>query len=73
MGAPALVLSRFESDDWNAEFYTVMALASRLALLVKTHTQVFRLAIRLRRLDSALCKLFRDGVYKLWNPPKCNR
>jgi hypothetical protein len=70
VGAPALVLSRFESDDWNAEFYTVMALASRLALLVKSHAQVFSLAIRLRRLDSALCKLFREKVYKTLESPQ---
>ena len=40
MGTPALVLSRFDSDNWNAQFYSVMALASRLALLVKSHAQV---------------------------------
>jgi len=64
VGTPALVLSRFDSDNWNAQFYSVMALASRLALLVKSHAQVVTLAIRLRRLDSALRRLFSEGVYK---------
>jgi len=64
MGAPALVLSSFESDNWNAEFYSVMALASRLALLIKSHARVVTLAIRLRRLDSALGRLFRERVYR---------
>jgi hypothetical protein len=70
VGAPALVLSRFDSDDWNAQFYAVMTLASRLALLVKSHSQVFKLAIRLRRLDSALSKLFRERVYKILESPQ---
>lgn len=70
MGTPALVLSRFDSDNWNAEFYSVMALASRLALLVKSHAQVVTLAIRLRRLDAGLRRLFSEGVYKTLESPQ---
>lgn len=69
MGAAALVLSRFESDDWNAELYSVMALASRLAALVKSHSQVVTLAYRFWRLDSALARLFREGIYKAIETP----
>jgi hypothetical protein len=47
-----------------------MALASRLALLVKSHAQVVTLAIRLRRLDSALRRLFDEHVYKTLESPR---
>lgn len=69
MGAPALVISRLESDNWNAELYSVMALASRLAAMVKSHSQVVALAYRFWRLDSTLANFFRESVYKVIETP----
>jgi hypothetical protein len=50
-----------------------MALASRLAALVKTRSQVVTLAYRFWRLDSTLANFFREGIYKALESPQTEK
>jgi hypothetical protein len=44
MASAAVVLTSIESDQWDADVYAVLSLASRLAALVKSRAQTIKLA-----------------------------
>lgn len=58
MSANAAVLANFGTDQWNADVYESLSVASRLSSMVKDSTQSFYLAYHLRRLNSRLDGLF---------------
>jgi hypothetical protein len=59
----AATLANFDLDNWNAQVYGAMALASRISSLVKNRAETVKLSRSLKRLDSSLSKLFEE-IYK---------
>jgi len=61
MASAAVVLNNLGSDQWDAEVYAVLSMASRLAALVKNRAQTLQLAYHLWRLNSVLAKFFAEA------------
>jgi len=60
MASAAVVLTSIGSDQWDAEVYAVLSIASRLAALVKSRAQTVQLAYQFWRLNSTLANFFRE-------------
>ena len=60
MGIAVSVLNSFGNDQWNAEVYDILALASRLSSLVKDRSRTYRIAYRLFDLNSKLNEMFKE-------------
>jgi hypothetical protein len=60
MGSAAATLTNLGSDQWDAEVYAVLSLASRLAALVKSRARSVQLAYRLWQLNKLLGDLFQQ-------------
>jgi hypothetical protein len=60
MASAAVVLTVIGTDQWDAEVYAVLSMASRLAALVKTRAQTMRLAYFFWRLNSILGNFFQE-------------
>lgn len=64
VSAGVAVLANFGRDEWNAEVFGSLSVASQLALLVKDRGRAIRLAFTLRKLDSGIEKFLED-VYMI--------
>jgi hypothetical protein len=60
MGSAAFVLTNLGTDQWDAEVYAVLSLASRLAALVKSRAQTMRLGYFLWKLNRVLGDFFQN-------------
>jgi hypothetical protein len=58
MGTAMAVLGNFETDRWDADVYSAIALASRLSALVKSRAALIKFAFQLRKLNSSLSNFF---------------
>ena len=63
------VLSTFGSDLWNAEVYGSLSVASRVASMVKTKTQILHLAYSLHNLNKSLKNIF-DTLHEAIEHPR---
>lgn len=62
------VLNNFGNDQWNADVYDTMALASRLSTLVKDRSKTIGISYRLYGLNSKLNALFKQIYARLEGP-----
>ena len=60
MASAAVVVGNLGTDQWDADVYTVLSMASRLAALVKSRAQTFQLAYNLVILNRSLGKFFQE-------------
>jgi hypothetical protein len=60
MASAAVVLTNLGSDQWDAEVYAVLSMASRLAALVKSRAQTVRLGYKFWQLNSLLGSFFQE-------------
>jgi hypothetical protein len=60
MASAAIVLTTLGSDQWDAELYAVLSMASHLAALVKNRTQTIQLTYQFWRLNNKLANFFKE-------------
>jgi len=58
MASATVVLTHLGTDQWDAEVYGVLSMASRLAAMVKSRGQTLHLAYSFWRLNSSLANFF---------------
>jgi hypothetical protein len=60
MSSAAVVLTHLGTDQWDAEIYAVLSMASRLAALVKSRARTLQLSYSLWRLNTLLSNIFEE-------------
>jgi hypothetical protein len=60
MASAAVLAGSLGSDQWDAQVYAVLSMASRLSALVKSRAQTIRLGYHLWQLNSLLGRFFDD-------------
>lgn len=60
MASAAFIAGNLGSDNWDAEVYAVLAMASRLASLVKSRSQTIKLGFNLWQLNNLLGRFFEE-------------
>ena len=60
MASAALVLTSVGSDQWDAEVYAVLSIASQLAAMVKSRAQTIELGYKFWRFNRTLANFFQE-------------